>query len=335
MRSTILHVLEGPWYGPEEHAFRAISKAYPRYSHAVCTTCGLKSSRFSLRTMDRGFVDLMYSRLQERCDSVCEYDDDLCANGDLDPACVIAYNVPGDLACAKAGVPRDRVIVWNFDSVGDADFTATEEPGVSRLYPMVDVRRLHRLHRKPERHAFTVGFFVDQLAPESRLEPEPFVEAVKSLSDRAGSFPLGVDVVIPKFELLRDRRWLDAANEAVSSLDDSVGLCTFDSDYGWDGDVLPCCDCAVVFGSGRYPFAAVCASAMRVPVVSVGGSLHFSHGSTCVEVKPGDVGRAALWIRSNPDKASEVAERAFRASLSHSEGFNLPGIMEAIDACKG
>lgn len=332
--SVILHVLEGPWYGAEENAFRAIADALPSFSHVVCLTDGLKSSRFALRTVDDKYVETAFTRLQERCDSVVRFCDDLAANGDLDPYAVVSYNVPGDLACAKAGVPRDRCIVWNFDTCGDPDFTACLD-GAKKLYPCIGVTRLGRIRRKPGKRPFTIGFLVDHLVPDFSLDPDAVLRSFRSISDvcKSRTFPDGICILMPKLELLRDERWL-AVDDEMARMQSERGfrMYRFTTDYGWDCEATPCCDCSVVFGSARYPYPAMTSAAVHVPVVAVGGCMHLEHGVSCIDVAPDETGKAVSWIASNPDKSSRLVERAFREAFLHGAGFNAPKMVEAIHA---
>lgn len=299
-RNEIVHVFDGPWYGPAENAFNTINKDLPQFSHVFVDVSPLRQGFETTEAWARATA-----AVQQRADQHVVPE-----NGSVyDNAFrVIVYGcqVPERLL-----PPSSIAVTWTFSGGLLAEMTATPWLGGTGtpVYPLIDYDRLIGLAGKVTKK--TVGVFWD---PYTEEPMESVAQAVRSkLSDgRLVTTPCKMEEK-DGLEILQ-REW----------------------EIGFDWMYCSLCDAVVCrAGEKAYPYLLVCSMAMGKPCVaiSIGNPVpeFVRHAVTCLVAKDADeAADMAKWILSNPEKARKMGAAAQFSVASHDKDPNLLAFRKVV-----
>jgi glycosyltransferase involved in cell wall biosynthesis len=298
-RNEIVHVLDGPWYGPAENAFNTINKDLPQFSHVFADVSPLRPGFEPTEEWARATA-----AVQQRADQHVVPENGSVYDGAFR---VVVY---GCRVPEAVQPPPGISATWTF-SGGPADMTSVPwmEGSGAPVYPMVDYDRLIGLAGKVTRT--TVGVFWD---PHSE---EPMADVANAARSRMSEGRL---VTMP------------CAMEPVDGLE----ILQREWEIGFDWMYCSLCDAVVCrAGERAYPYLLVCSMAMGKPCVALssGGPVpdFVRHAVTCLVAKDADeAADMARWILSNPEKARRLGAAAQFAVASQDKDPNMLEFRKAV-----
>lgn len=295
----IVHLVNGPWYGPVENAFSTLRKDMGDFAHVFVDVTPMAGDFHPSESWVKATEDI-----QQRCDQHIVPGSEETLNTLLlspDVLKTIVY----DSDSLLGPFPTDEVhralsdvrfVDWTFHG-GQAWLSAT--PWLSprsderTVPPLLDYPRLIGLAGKVSRT--TVGVFWD---PGSEDGLESVVSGVASRIRDLG--PARVVTV-------------DSDSSAGPETSPDVEICRRRWEIGFDWMYCSLCDAAVCpAGNRSYPYLLACSMAMGKPCVAVGSPDRVPdfvrHAVTCLVAQtPDEACDMAAWLLRNRDKARRLA----------------------------
>lgn len=281
-RNEIVHVFDGPWYGPAENAFNTVNRDLPQFSHVFADISPLRPG-----FEPDGEWAAATAAVQQRADQHVVPTDPSAYGRAF---AVVVYGC-SDIP-ERAMPPSGRTVCWTFSGGLLSEMTATPWLGGigETVPPLLDYDRMIGLAGRVTKR--TVGVFWDPHSEEPMGDVASSVLSSMKEGGRLVTMPCGIRPA-DGVEVL-ERGW----------------------EIGFDWMYCPLCDAVVCRAGDRaYPYLLACAMAMGKPCVAVSAGNRVPdfvrHAVTCLVAKGADeAADMAAWLLRNPGKARRLGAAA-------------------------